>query len=162
MSIKTGLRVSAIFILLIVFASGSTAQEVTLNDAKRAAEIWNGRLDSYDSYVLNRAVPFSVSDDPIVGHYIIRGDNDRILAYVYNLEPRGFVAVSADQGLKPIIAYSRNSDFDPEPNPQNILLQLIKSDISERLRILERNINRNELRRTASEEWEELYSGRLE
>ncbi|MCP4609256.1 MAG: hypothetical protein GY845_11135, partial [Planctomycetes bacterium] len=46
--------------------------------------------------------------------------------------------------------------------PQNILLQLIKSDISERLRILERNINRNELRRTASEEWEELYSGRLE
>ncbi len=30
--------------------------------------------------------------------------------------------------MKPVIAYSRSSDFDPEPSTRNLLLKMIQAD----------------------------------
>jgi len=51
--------------------------------------------------------------------------------YVVALEPAGFVVVSADDRIEPIIAYSEHGAFDP--SPENPLGSLVSRDLSARI-----------------------------
>ncbi|MDP8322380.1 MAG: C10 family peptidase [Candidatus Stygibacter australis] len=64
-------------------------------------------------------------------------DQDMMLGYVFELSPQGYMVISADDNLPPVIAYSFTSNFYNE-KMGNILLDLIKSDISLRLDNLSR------------------------
>jgi len=55
--------------------------------------------------------------------------DDNILAYAFLCSPAGFIVVSADEKLPPVIAYSDKNGFDPA----SPLVSLIKSDLSLRL-----------------------------
>jgi TonB family protein len=52
-----------------------------------------------------------------------------VLAYIMTLEPIGFLVVSADTDLSPIIAYSFKSNYYPDNEPRNILFNMLKKDL---------------------------------
>lgn len=57
-------------------------------------------------------------------------DGEKFLAYAFPCSPAGFVVVSADDRLPPVIAYSDKNSFDPS----SPLVSLIKSDLILRLK----------------------------
>jgi len=59
--------------------------------------------------------------------------NDEILFYVFYLHPQGYVVVSANYNLPPVIAYSFTDDFSNDLNNENLLLDILKTDIEFRL-----------------------------
>lgn len=59
--------------------------------------------------------------------------NNDSLAYVVNLNPKGFIIISKNNSLSPIIAFSTESDFDYNINSKNSILDVIKLDISNRI-----------------------------
>jgi hypothetical protein len=76
------------------------------------------------------------------------------IAYVLELRPRGFVIVTPHRGLNPVIAYSETSVFDATESPENILLDLLRGDVGERLEALEAGIIRTSYQDKAHSRWE--------
>jgi hypothetical protein len=64
----------------------------------------------------------------------IRSDDGTLLAYVTDLKPRGFVAMSADTDIVPVIAYSFRSSFPADQDKANPLYRMLREDM--RLRAL--------------------------
>ncbi len=58
------------------------------------------------------------------------------LAYIINLEPSGFIAVSSDTDFVPVIAYSFKSNFYSDNEPRNILYNMMKKDLESRRQAL--------------------------
>ena len=55
------------------------------------------------------------------------------LAYIVNLDPKGFIAISTNTDITPIIAYSFNCNFPMDDDENNILYHMLKSDMELRL-----------------------------
>lgn len=66
----------------------------------------------------------------------IRGDDGAVLAYIVELEPRGFVATSADTDITPIVAYSFKNSFPGDEDIKNPLYRLLKEDMKLRTKAL--------------------------
>ncbi len=57
----------------------------------------------------------------------LRNDNrPRIIAYVVNLSPRGYIVISPDTDVKPVIGYSFRSNFIIEEFRDNAALHIVK------------------------------------
>jgi hypothetical protein len=67
----------------------------------------------------------------------IRGSDGKILAYVVELRPEGFIITSADDNIRPIIGYSFKGKFPFQDFKENVLLHLAKWDIEARLKTLD-------------------------
>ena len=65
----------------------------------------------------------------------VRDANGAVLAYIAALEPRGFIAMSADTDLAPIIAYSFRSGLSPDA-ATNPLCRMLKEDLRRRTQAL--------------------------
>ena len=61
----------------------------------------------------------------------ILDDKARILCYVFNLEPHGYIVVSAYETLPPVLTYSFTSSFS---EAGTLLLDLVKADLMLRLK----------------------------
>jgi len=59
-------------------------------------------------------------------------DNGEAIYYVVNLRPSGFVVVSADDLVEPIIAFSDDGTYDP--SPVNPLKALVTNDLKTRIK----------------------------
>ncbi len=66
----------------------------------------------------------------------VRGNDGTILAYVMDLEPSGFVALTADTDLAPVIAYSLRSPFPAEGDKANPLYRMVREDLRLRVKAL--------------------------
>ena len=62
---------------------------------------------------------------------ILAGEN--VVAYVFGLEPPGFVVVAADSDLPPVVAYSLESDCPREDFSASPLRRLVAADLANRL-----------------------------
>ena len=62
-----------------------------------------------------------------------------ISAYVAELSPRGFIVITAQKELQPILAFSFEHDFDFGESPNNLLLNLIKNDVQAQRQYLAQN-----------------------
>jgi len=121
----------ALVILVLFILPGLYAEPVDLETAGKVAEsqtlIINNRLTTPDylylDYTISTDVPKPLYDDA----------GEKILAYVFELEPQGFVVVTADDDLVPIIAYSELGSFCWEEHPENILLNMLREDLNLRL-----------------------------
>lgn len=58
------------------------------------------------------------------------------LAYIFTLEPHGYVAVAADDALPPVVAYSLESECPEAAAADNPLLHLLTADLRSRLAAL--------------------------
>ena len=86
----------------------------------------------------------------------IRGGDGTVLAYITELEPRGFIATSADTEITPIIAYSFRTSFPADNDIKNPLYRMLKADMKLRARALaeDKQLNTAENRKL----WN-LYAG---
>ncbi len=80
---------------------------------------------------------------------------DRALAYVFELEPLGYMVVSADDLLPPVIAWSLTSSFGDAEN--RILAELITADLANRLEAAA--LYSEELVQKLKSEWETSEAG---
>lgn len=71
--------------------------------------------------------------------------NDTILAYVVELNPKGFIVLTPSKSLHPLLAYSFEDDFNFEESPYNTLLNMIRGDMRHQLDLIE-NTNKKSLR----------------
>jgi len=60
----------------------------------------------------------------------------KVLAYVMDLNPKGYIVVSPDTDITPVIAYSFESDFVMEDSKENVLLHLVTWDMRNRLKVI--------------------------
>ncbi len=145
----------ALVILVLFVLSGLYAEPVDLETAGKVAGsqtlIINNRLTTPDylylDYTISTDVPKPLYDDA----------GEKILAYVFELEPHGFVVVTADDDLVPIVAYSELGSFPWEEHPENILLNMLREDLKLRLEAVElTDAGRVE---RYQQEWEGLIAG---
>nr|MCR5380878.1 C10 family peptidase [Lentisphaeria bacterium] len=54
-----------------------------------------------------------------------------VLGYIVSLEPKGFIVVSADDRINPVVIVSKEGKFDA--NPQNPLFALLYADLTNRM-----------------------------
>jgi len=93
-----------VIIINIIFSA-----PVTENTAKRVAE----------NIIVERFMSTVHGGYTIVSSEMIK-DNDQNLIYIFHLNPMGFVLISADDRVSPILAYSYESNFITENMPQNV------------------------------------------
>ncbi len=84
-------------------------------------------------------------------------DKEELLAYVFELEPQGFIVVTTNTDLVPVIAYSNRSSFPWDEDPLNLLPHMLREDLS--LRIAAREILEPERIARYHREWEGFISG---
>lgn len=136
----------AILFLLPTLAGASEIHAVDPSKvADVQARILNTRTEYRRTYTLQESDP-----QPIEA-------GGRNLAYVYTLEPEGFVIVTADTRLSPIIAYSEYGSFAMVQ--ENPLLDVLKGDISRRLEALELDLVPQERIEAYRREWAAYMSG---
>lgn len=72
-------------------------------------------------------------DYSIADVFEMRDNDGAILAYVFHLNPQGFIAISTDTDILPIIGYSFRNNFVAEDIWQNVGYQYVKKDMQLRL-----------------------------
>ena len=96
-----------LLILLFVFSiiSNTYAQNVSLDRAKRIGEMFVKESTSLgkERDVINSALS-----------HTFKSSDSKPSIYVFNVDGGGFVVVSAEEKVKPILAYSTNGSFDVE------------------------------------------------
>ena len=123
-------KLSLITFLLVLFLfihyQNSEAKEINLETAQKAAASWFQSSIAFNKASLQKTVnlPITNTGDFLENNIVIKDNfNQETLAYVIKLNPQGFIIVSPNTDIFPVIAYSTESQFNPEPSNQNILLQ---------------------------------------
>jgi hypothetical protein len=101
-----------------VFVQGITAQNITIDAAMTAGN---------NCITVNQKPEFRSSKLPESIH-----SGSQILAFVFELQPHGFIVVSANSSLPPVIAYSFESNFG-DLTPDNPLYSMLLADLNKRL-----------------------------
>lgn len=99
-------------VMLLAFGTGSFAKEVTLKDARQAAK----------NYFYERVNQFrsAVSMDQIsISETYVKQANGKNTMYIFNMENGGWVIISADDVLEPVIGYSYEGSLDNSRNNTN-------------------------------------------
>ncbi|MCD4731667.1 MAG: Spi family protease inhibitor, partial [Bacteroidales bacterium] len=69
---------------------------------------------------------------------IVYSEQGSILCYIFKLNPVGFIVVSGETDLPPIIAYSFKNNCYSEELENNPLIELLRTDIINRLQNLDK------------------------
>ena len=88
-------------------------------------------------------------------HTITVEQNNTNLFYIFNYEPSSFVAVSADNDIFPIIAYSFKNNIS---HNESYLTEIISNDISLRMDYYKKNPN---LAKANHQKWEQYLNGNI-
>lgn len=117
----------AIILFTLQFCSGSWALPTTSYDAEMVVKGW-----------------LKICPRPLetpIGRLILsvetfNGDRGEPIYYVVYLQPSGFVIVSADDTIEPIIAFADDGVYDP--SPENPLCALVAQDLKSRIATVRR------------------------
>jgi len=132
---RYALIVTSIVLLPFLYSS-VMAGPVGSQQAQKAAETF---LKARNDRASKGFTPLSVRSQTrpgLAGLREVRGDDGTVLAYITKLEPRGFIATSADTDITPIIAYSFRTTFPADNDIKNPLYRMLKADMKLRARAL--------------------------
>jgi hypothetical protein len=141
-------------VLLLVFSVTCLPSPVTRNQARAAATTHLTQVTEVPSIALR---PEAVEPETLLSV----SDTGQILGYVFGLLPTGYVVVSADTRMEPIIAYSLSSSFSWQDVPQNTLLHLVREDLSLRMAALSADVVSSEYVQSNESRWTALLDGDL-
>lgn len=122
----TNMKKSLLLVILFAglsFLSPVLAQDISFQEAKKFAG---------DFTEVRTKSKFKAGKSTVIA------DSSMTLGWLFELEPRGFVIISAYRSLPSVYAYSEESDFDPGDRYGKALLQLLISDMRLRLHAWER------------------------
>lgn len=139
---------TGIALLLATFSGSAVGRSVTAGRAERAVRAWLG-TDALSVQTDSRRAAKSIA--------AFTDESGGVIYYVVSIEPRGFVIVSADDEVEPIIAFSEEGDYDPSPS--NPLVSLVAGDLKGRIAGVRggghlRGERRRARARRAKEKWE--------
>jgi PKD repeat protein len=100
------------------------------------------------------SAPYTLSTNNLKHLY---SEDEKLLAYVFELEPRGFVVVTTNTNLVPVITYSEHGSFPWDESPLNLLLHMLREDL--RMRMAARDMLEQEQIARYHALWEEYASG---
>jgi hypothetical protein len=83
------------------------------------------------------------------------------LAYVFELNPTGYIVVSSHKSLPPVIAYSYDAKFSWTESSQNILLNMLRRDISKRLSAFEKGLVEQTTVSENNAKWQRYQTGKF-
>jgi len=114
--------------------SSDTAKQIALAHIKRAKSR-PGIMAKYGK-ILDK-----MPKDPVGTPKEIKDSkSEKALAYVFELNPKGYIIVPSHSALPPVIAYSFNSGFSWKKVPQNTLLSMLARDLELRFEALEKGV----------------------
>lgn len=118
----TGFRAYFLCLLLVFFTNVGYAKTVSHTKAKKAVSGW----------LKKHPRPFGIRPGQSADRIQTFSDANGLPIYhVVDLQPAGFIIVSADDNIEPIIAFSENGAFDSSPD--NPLTALVTRDLNDRL-----------------------------
>ena len=128
--------------LLVVSGSNLTYPKknnmfIGIQDARKVAETKISSIGLSDYFISEDIEIKSLDDYPIM--------------YLFILDPKGYIVVPANKKLPPIIAYSFENEFG-ELSEENVLLQLLKADVSSRIEYAD--IISENIVKSRNEQWE--------
>ncbi|MFC1552551.1 C10 family peptidase, partial [Candidatus Latescibacterota bacterium] len=126
-------------VLSCICSYTSFAENITKQTAKNVALTKVRELTAKTRY--------KVSDKQDIKEFT--DENGIVIAYIQDLEPKGFIITSADDEMNPIIGYSLTHDFVYDEDPDNVLFHMIRKDNKLRKELLKtKNVkNKNENRK---------------
>jgi len=123
------------FVSLFIFSSGVFAAPVSLQMAEEVARTHlraNSERERLAS--LQKRKVFEKRSISMPDIIELRDDQTReTFAYVLGLNPKGFIVVSPDTDITPVIAYSFEGNFPLEDFRDNVLLHMVTWDMENRL-----------------------------
>jgi len=111
-------------------AEGRAAQFVQRKHSEWRGHVLRGRsrIPSYAKAAgLREAAPTKRNTAPLRDP-----DTGKVLGYVTQLQPVGYVVTSSDTDLSPVIAFSLDSSFSFQECKENLLLYIVRYDLKER------------------------------
>lgn len=108
-----------IILILSLLLTALFAVRINQNTALEIAEMHLRALDQLD-YSIN-------------GTYLLPDDDNATVAFVYHLAPQGFIIVSTDTDVAPVIGYSFRNAFDTSDAEHNVGYLWVKYDLMSRL-----------------------------
>ncbi len=157
-----GRRSFGIILVLASLCCTSTAlaESVGISQVQNVTDGFLQRRSALPSRVRTGAIRAAAADRSPAGFREVRDDDGTILAYVADLEPRGFIALSADTDIAPVIAYSFQALFPTTSDTKNPLYRLLRADLKLRAKSLTEH---PELRSAQTAKlWDLLASGETE
>jgi hypothetical protein len=106
--------------------------------------------------------PSSLADGGAAVHPLLDADGTSTIAYVCEVAPTGYVVVSPDTDLSPIIAYSLESDFSWSDGPDNLLVEMLQTDMPLRLTALDQGLVSQAAIAANAKEWAAICHGSAE
>ena len=126
-------RKTLAFIIVMLFFGVCILQNISGN--KTSNEKHNQQQIGIESAIKvanTKLLLLGKSDFSIISSNEITNTQGSTLFYTFNLQPQGYIVVSANYNLPPVIAYSFTSNFG-NIDADNILLQILRADIKIRL-----------------------------
>ena len=122
-----------VFAVIVLFLGAGVVSSINVNETFNSQLNQNHiGLDSAVKVADAKLIQLDKSVFSIINYVETTDDDGTILFYVFNLQPQGYIVVSADYNLPPIIAYSFTSTFG-SVDADNVLLQILTVDIMLRL-----------------------------
>jgi len=136
----------------VVAASSLLAGPVSLEQASIAARAFT------DRQIARQANAVAKKSVPVAGDIQeIRDVSGRRLAFVINHQQNGFVVISADDRIVPVLGYSSLGTFPVEDSPSNVLRHLVQWDMESRLAALDiGNDSTKKAAKVAQDDWQAL------
>lgn len=132
-----------------------TSELVSKELARRAAEVF--LQDEKKRTSSNSNQDASLSKFHITRTKLIIGENNRLLAYVHVLNPEGFIITSGYTGIRPVISFSFKGSFSFQETPDNRLLDLLKADMTARLKSLATQTDKSDMKKNIIQ-WKQFNS----
>ena len=143
---------------LFIFSSGAFAEPVSMQMAEDVARTHlraNNERERLAALTAQKAFDKrSISTPDIIE--LKDEQTGEILAYVLGLTPKGFIVVSPDTDITPVIAYSFKGNFPLEDFQDNVLLHMVTWDMENRLEAIP--ILPDELKEKNNDLWEKYLS----
>ena len=120
------------------FCSSLQAIPIDLDSALTVGET---HLEAVDKEIAKKAQVKSLEgksliskpDYSMIGTRELKDEDGTLLGYILDLAPEGFIFISPDTDIEPVIAYSYSGKFSLEDTSDNTLLYLLREDLNKRL-----------------------------
>ncbi len=156
-------RIPLFFLGILLLVMPLPAREIELTEARKAAVVWLNQSVAFQRLARSgRRYQLINQGKSEQGVFVLRNqDVSGPLGYVFNLQPGGFIVLPADDRLKPVLAYSEVTIFDTTGIPENILLDYLIVDLTQRFRALQQNAIAQTYADSARQMWKHLLEGNL-
>jgi hypothetical protein len=141
-------RITILIVISCFFsAQFSLAKPVNREKALKAANTFLQAEKTSEKNKLTKVVAKEVQKQTALKRFDtaeikeIKSKDGKVLAYVTELKPEGFVITSADDTIKPILGYSFKGKFPFEDSKQNVLLHLVQWDVQARNKVMKSKSN---------------------